>query len=221
MFKKFGDYLFYLLPGPLKSAPKNQLSIFFEVIGRMADEMKEDMFRFRKETLIETASPIMLQVFGLERNMARMKGEKIGTYRKRLQMKAVIARMAGTEKGILLALESIGYPNSSIEPLWKTDPDRWAEIYVKIDIKDTDDYDYIDSRCAVAEIMKVKKASTLPVLNLCYRTSGDVKSMAVGAIGSIIKVKADVPHDIARRADSMAVSAMFIGYHVQIETGGL
>lgn len=171
MFEKFADYMFYLLNAPLKKhKDRNQLFIFFKAAGREFDQIKNDIMRLRLETLITTASPAMLEVHGHERDMARVKGESIEGYRKRLLMKAVIAELAGSEKGILLAVKSVGYENCRIEPLWKTDRTRWAEFYIDFRMQDLDEENSIDFECIRREVQKVKQASTYPNYRFFYPT---------------------------------------------------
>ena len=106
MFEKFCDYMYSLLFTPLKKIKQaaNQFYIFFRVIGRLFDDTKEDIFRVREESMVASASEIMLAEHGKDRDMARLKGETVEGYRTRLSMKALIAEKAGTEQGILLAL---------------------------------------------------------------------------------------------------------------------
>ena len=78
-YDHFGEYMFDLLFAPLKKGKRavNQFYIFFKVIGRVFDGLKEDALRVRDETNIATASPVMLPVHGQDRNMPRLAGESI------------------------------------------------------------------------------------------------------------------------------------------------
>ena len=78
-FDKFGDYMFDLLPAPLKKGARavNQFLIFFRVVGREFDRIKEDAFRVREEANVATASPAMLPVHGQDRDMPRLSGEDV------------------------------------------------------------------------------------------------------------------------------------------------
>ena len=162
MFEKFGDYMYYLLIGPLKKVIKknNQFYIFIKVIGKLFDQTKEDIFRVREESTILTASELMLNEHGRDRDMTRLKGEDIESYRLRLMMKNLIAEQAGTKKGILTALKALGYEKSYIEPYYLHDPERWAEFIVYLGSSapsGVNDIAIIDS-----EVMKVKPARSLP-----------------------------------------------------------
>lgn len=176
MFEKFSDYMQYLLTTPLKGGGKNnQFRLFFKVIGKIFDETKEDIMRFREEALIETASPIMLEIHGQERDMVRLKGESVEGFRKRLQLKAIIAGLSGSEAGILLALKGVGYENCVIEPVWKTDAARWAEIYIDFLLPDMDSENSIDFKSIKREVIKTKQASTYPNYRFKYPTVISVK----------------------------------------------
>lgn len=169
--EKFGEYIEYLLPSVMKRSKKdNQLLIFCMIIGLVFDDIKTALFLLREESMLATCSDCMLEIAGQDRDMSRMKGESYDLYRRRLMMKAQIAQMSGTLKGIQYALESIGYNNCSIEPLWKTDPDRWAEININFLISSVDDDNTINFRCIVEEVMKVKQAGTLPHYIFHYPT---------------------------------------------------
>lgn len=162
MFEKFGDYMFYLLNAPLKKGGKksNQLYIFMKVIGRLFDDTKRDILRVRDESMVISASPVMLPVHGQDRQMARLKNEDIEAYRTRLSMKAIIAEKAGSEEGILLALAALGYEQSYIEPMWKQDAELWAEFIIFLRGKNPSSVN--DLRVIDAEVMKVKQGSSKP-----------------------------------------------------------
>lgn len=133
-YNHFGEYMFDLLFGPLKKGKKavNQFYIFFKVIGRVFDGLKEAAFRVRDETNIATASPVMLPIHGQDRDMLRLVGESIEGYRTRLAMKGIIASWAGTGRGIKYAMAALGYEHSTIEPVYASDPTRWAEFVVQL-----------------------------------------------------------------------------------------
>ena len=162
MFEKFQDYMFYLLYGPLKriSKAKNQFYLLFKVLGKVFDQIKEDIFRVREESMIISASERFLDEHGKDRDMRRLKGETVESYRTRLSMKKIIAELAGTSKGMILALKALGYDKSRIEPFYIHDQARWAEftIYLSSRLESgVNDISVID-----AEIMKIKPASAKP-----------------------------------------------------------
>ena len=110
-FELFGDYMFDLLFAPLKRGKRavNQFYIFFKVIGQEFDDIKKAFFRARDEANVISASPVMLPVYGQDRDMPRLPEEDSESYRTRLSMKVLIARKAGTREGILLGLAALGY----------------------------------------------------------------------------------------------------------------
>lgn len=161
MSKNFADYMYSLLFTPLRKVAKsaNQWYIFFKVVGKLFDKTKQDIFRVRAESMIVTASEVMLPVHGLDRNMPRLKGETVDNYRNRLSMKFIIASEAGTDKAIYYTAKSFGYDN--VEITKNADPARWAEATVsfiggKIVLDDRD--------LLLKEINKVKRARTLLTL---------------------------------------------------------
>lgn len=131
-FSTFGDYMFDLLFAPLKKGRRrlNQFFIFFRVVGRVFDGIKQDIFRVRSEANVAGASPVMLPIHGQDRDMPHLEGEDIEAYRTRLSMKALIAAKAGTKQGLLAALTALGYEQSHIEPVSMQDRERWAEFIV-------------------------------------------------------------------------------------------
>ena len=175
MFEKFSDYMYSLLFTPLKKIKQaaNQFYIFFRVIGQLFDDTKEDIFRVREESMVASASEIMLAEHGKDRDMARLKGETVEGYRTRLSMKALIAEKAGTEQGILLALAALGYEHSYIERMALHDPERWAEFIIFLGGKypsGVNDIAVIDG-----EVMKVKEASSKPFYGIEERNIVEIR----------------------------------------------
>lgn len=169
MFDKFADYMQYLLPSAFKRRKKqNQLLIYCRAVGRLYDALLQSALRLREETMLATCSSDMLEIFGHDYDMPRMQGETDELYRRRLQMKALTAATAGTQQGILYALASVGYDNCTITPFYTTDPDRWAEICINVFTPGVDEDNPIVFKCVAAEVMKVKKASTLPHWRFYY-----------------------------------------------------
>ena len=161
-FDTFGAYMFDLLFAPLKRGKRaaNQFFIFFKVIGRIFDGMKKDAFRLRDELNVATASPVMLPVHGQDRDMPRLEGESIENYRARLSMKGIISEWGGTKSGILYALTSLGYEQSTIEPFSYQDPERWAEFIVFL--KGSKQSGVNNLAVIDAEVRKVKEGSSKP-----------------------------------------------------------
>lgn len=183
-FEQFGDYMFSLLFTPLRKGKKteNQFYLFFKVVGKLFDDSKRDIFRVRDESMVISASELMLPEHGKDRGMPRLKGEDVETYRTRLSMKAIIAEKAGTREGILLSLKSIGYETSYIEPLFKTDLTKWAEFIIFLRGKypsGINDIDIIN-----AEVMKVKEASAKPSYGIEEFTAIELQAMSKAGLYS-------------------------------------
>lgn len=154
----FGQYMFSLLFAPMKRLKQsaNQFRIFFNVIGRQFDQCKQDIFTFREQSMVVSASLEMLPVHGQDRDMYRLKGETIENYRLRLAMKANVAETAGTNTGILNLARSFGYENVEIIPGEK--PDKWAEATVRFI---GGNIVLADRELRLAELDKIKPTRTL------------------------------------------------------------
>lgn len=165
-FDTFGEYMFDLLFAPLKKGKRsvNQFFIFFKVVGRIFDGMKADVFRVRDEANVASASPVMLPVHGQDRDMPRLPGEDVESYRTRLSMKGVISEWGGTRQGILYALTALGYDKSFIEPLSLQAPERWAEFIVFLN--GTKRSGVTNLTVIDAEVRKVKEGSSKPAYGL-------------------------------------------------------
>lgn len=212
---KFGEYLFWLLNAPLKKLKDgvNQLKIFFEVVGEVFDGMLQDILKLRHQKMIDTAEPIILEVIGQDRDMFKLQGESTAQYRNRLQKKAIISELGGTNTGLLLAIGTLGYPECTIEPLYLTDRSRWAEIY--IDILMVRDINY---EAILYTVLKVKTARTLPYFRFRYPIQAQViHSVAVGRFGSMVKVKAKVAKKIDSTMEHKACAALSYGQNLLIK----
>lgn len=150
--------MFSLLFTPLRKVVKsvNQFYVFFKVIGRLFDRVKEDIFRVREESMIISASEGFLTLYGKDRNMPRLKGESVEGYRRRLSMKGIIAERAGTNEGLILSVKALGYEKVRVEPMYLTDPAKWAEATLWIS---GGDFIVTDRQVILNEINKVKPAS--------------------------------------------------------------
>ena len=187
-YEHFSEYMFDLLFGPLKKGKRavNQFYIFFKVIGRVFDGLKEDALRVRDETNIATASPVMLPIHGQDRDMLRLVGESVEGYRTRLAMKGIIASWAGTSRGILYAMAALGYEHSTVEPVYPDDPDRWAEFTVQLGPGKPGSVK--DFFTIYAEIQKIKEGSSrLACLNFTQERAADFL-YAGGAMAVIVRL---------------------------------
>ena len=175
-YDHFGEYMFDLLFAPLKKGKRavNQFFIFFKVIGRVFDGLKEDALRVRDETNIATASPVMLPVHGQDRNMPRLAGESVEGYRTRLAMKGIIAEKGGLKDGILYALAALGYEQSTIDLISDSNRDlgdKNSNFTIEYTVDDADSGDVltatesIDGRTtkSFAPTRKLKNSINVPV----------------------------------------------------------
>lgn len=80
---KFGEYMFYLLSTPFKQVEKkkNQWYIFFKTVGELFDANKAALQAARRESMVKTASAVMLPEHGAERGLSRYEGETWENYR--------------------------------------------------------------------------------------------------------------------------------------------
>ena len=175
---KFKDYMSFLLPAPLKKvfSSKNDWNALMQVIGELFDSTKSELMWGREQTMIRTCSPELLGQHGLERDMPRLKGEDMEAYRLRLTMKAIIAKRAGTNEGIKIAVKALGYDNSYVEPYYEIDPDRWAEFIVWLRTTSKTQISLNDFSVIDAEVMKVKPASALPNYGVEFGSNIDIES---------------------------------------------
>ena len=79
MFDNYADYMYSLLTAPLKQVKKasNQFYLFFKVVGALYDQTVQDIQRVREESMVATASEIMLTEHGRDRNMPRLENESV------------------------------------------------------------------------------------------------------------------------------------------------
>ena len=180
----FPEYLYFLLPAALKKVGKklNQYWILCTVLGKRLAKLKDTILDVREMSMIVSCPQELLPVIGQERRMPRLKGEGIELYRRRLLRKYEIAKTAGTNPGIIAAIKALGYTNVYIEPLYKTDTDRWAEAIAWISGGSI----VIDDREIIQqEINEVKPASALVTLAQEQVFSG---SIYIGAYTEIVKI---------------------------------
>ena len=197
-YDHFGEYMFDLLFAPLKKGRRNvnQLYIFFKVVGRVFDGLKEDALRVRDETNIATASPIMLPVHGQDRNMPRLAGEDIEAYRTRLAMKGIISEWGGTRQGILYNLAALGYERALVESVGPQDSEHWAEFTVDLGVGNAKAVK--DIREIYSEIQVVKEGSS-KLVGLTIPSKTSCSALRIGG-AMICVVKVPLP-ELADRFD--------------------
>lgn len=160
MFEKFSDYMWHLIHYPLRAKKTaSNIYILFVVLGKLFDEVKEIALQLPRQANIKTATGKYLDLCGNDRNMPRLQNEDDESYRRRQLLKVEIARRAGTKQGMELALKSLGY-DVEIEPMYLEDKERWAEFYIILKEKETNEvYDFSVIKSTV---MEIKQASAKP-----------------------------------------------------------
>lgn len=157
----FKEYMYKLLTTPLRkiNTIKNQYYILFQVLGEYFDNDMEMLFKAREQSMIVKADDTFLSEHGKDRKMLRYQSEDLEGFRKRLLMKTEIALQAGSNRSVILTLESLGIENPLVTPTYKYDPKRWAEFDIRID----EDYmDLVPLQVMVREVFNIKQASSLP-----------------------------------------------------------
>lgn len=141
MFDKFCDYMYYLLIAPFKKVRKtiNQWYILFRVLGKRFDDGMESLYNARDQTMLATCNPEILPVHAEDRKMTRYPGEEDENFRARIANYPEVLRLGGTDRGVLLAVETLGYTdvkivlaNNMLDFFGEERENRWAEFYVVI-----------------------------------------------------------------------------------------
>lgn len=183
---KFADYLWYLAHRPLKMTTKDESEVYrlFTVFGKILDEAKEKIFLVRRQALIGTATGKALDKHGNDRQLKRFAGESDEQYRKRLLAKYENAKAAGTYRGIVNLLKSLGYENAEVKPLYLEDPERWAEFYIFIDKKLMDELGNYE--ILVREVKRIKQASSLPVYVLTHYSDFKIRTRYIEGLSTTV-----------------------------------
>ncbi|GAB6100447.1 hypothetical protein JCM16358_23260 [Halanaerocella petrolearia] len=154
----FFNYLWGLLNRPLKKGEENKK--WLTTLGEELDELKQSIFDVRRAWLVKTAPKNGLELLGEARGLPRYKGEDIELYRERVLAAFDTYQQGGTYPAMKKTLSVLGYPNSEIQLLYKTDPDRWAEFNIFLNqekINETQNLDIVKK-----EVRRIKQASSLP-----------------------------------------------------------
>lgn len=138
MFKKFCDYMYYLLTSPFKKIikSKNQWYILFQVLGQRFDNSMELLYKAQEQSMIATCDDIMLQEHADDRGIKRYIGETDENYRTRIANYSEVLKLGGTDEGVILAVKNLGFDIVEIIKTkeLKKDDTRWAEFHVVITI---------------------------------------------------------------------------------------
>lgn len=167
-YERFRDYLYYLLPSPLKRVKEavNQWYIFLSVIGDAYDRVQAELERAVEETTIATCSDVLLQYYAEDRGMHRYPDEPAETFRARIAMQDEVEALGGTKAALLLAAKTLGY--EQVEHVWLPDlgyPDKWSQFLIRITVADGQEHP-VDFGTLVSEIRKVKDSTSLD--NYCF-----------------------------------------------------
>jgi hypothetical protein len=184
---KFADYLWYLAHKPLKFTKQAESESYkiFSVFGKILDEAKEKIFLVRRQALIATAKGKALDKHGSGRQLRRFAGESDEQYRKRLLAKYENARAAGTYKGIVKLLKSLGYDNAEVKPLYLEDSERWAEFYIFVDKKLMDELGNYE--ILMKEVKRIKQASSLPIYVLTHYSEFKIRTRYIEGLSTTAK----------------------------------
>lgn len=159
MFERFSDYMFYLLTAPFKRVKKS-VNAWYKVLcvfGKMFDEVKGSFFSARDEGMIATCSEIMLKEHGRDRGLIRYSEETTENYRSRIALFEEICRLGGTNAGIVLSVNALGYDDVAIKSAKEIEPETeaWAEFYVVISLHEKEQEVRLEQLCK--EVRKVKE----------------------------------------------------------------
>lgn len=168
MFEKFVDYLYYLLPAPLKlvGKPINQWYIFLSVIGDEYDRAQEELERALEETTVATCSDMLLPYYAQDRGIYRYPDEDEEHFRTRIAMYDEVEALGGTREAIILAASTLGY--ESPEHIWYPDMgemDKWSQFLLKVTVKNEQEHP-VSYSVLKNEIRKIKESTSLD--NYCY-----------------------------------------------------
>jgi len=120
--KKFADDLFSWAHGIFKKAPRRSdmdMSKLADATGKLLDDAKLIAFRVRELKFIATAEGAALDLHGIDRKMPRLAGETDASYRRRLLAAYDLYREGGTKAGMKRVLESLGYLEAEVYPLYR------------------------------------------------------------------------------------------------------
>ena len=139
---------------------KSEIYKLFNVLGNEFDEFKNNVLEVEKQSNIFSAKNFYLDILASDRNIARFQNETDEDLRRRIMLKPDVMKMAGTKKGVILALKSLNY-DANIEPCYLIDKNRWAEFNVIINDslikKSVYNFEIIKKT-----VMEVKQASSKP-----------------------------------------------------------
>lgn len=120
MSAPIADYLWFLLPTPLKSAAAGvatDVRRTVDVLGTLLDDARAAAFTVRRAWFPQTGAGAALDLHGLERQIARGPEEADDAYCVRLAGAFELYEQSGTVPGMVLAMTSLGHEGATvIEP---------------------------------------------------------------------------------------------------------
>lgn len=163
----FHEFMWKLAHEPFKktSNQNNDISKLLHAFGEVLEDTKNNIFLIRRQGLLMTATGKALDAHGGKR-FPRYSSESDTRYQNRLLNRKEQAMKAGTVEGMLLTLQSLGYPNAEINPFYELDTERWAEFYImldKVQLNKLDNFEVVNQ-----EIMKTKTSSSYPNYAYAY-----------------------------------------------------
>lgn len=190
MFEKFRDYLYYLLPSPLKrlKRTKNQWYIFFKVIGDEYDKVQAELEHALDQTSVVTCNVDMLQYYAQDRGIYRYPEEDDEAFRSRIALQDEVEALGGTKAGIILAAKTLGY--EEVEHLWYPDlgyPDKWSQFLLRVGVRNESEHP-VNIGVLVKEIRKVKDSTSLDNYALCNAVEGKVYIGAAMSVKNYIEI---------------------------------
>ena len=190
MFEKFRDYLYYLLPSPLKrlKRTKNQWYIFFKVIGDEYDKVQAELEHALDQTSVVTCNADMLQYYAQDRGIYRYPEEDDEAFRRRIALQDEVEALGGTKAGIILAAKSLGYDN--VEHVWYPDigyPDKWSQFLLRVGVQNDSEHP-VNIGVLVKEVRKAKDSTSLDNYALCNTLYSGVRIGVTISVVSYIEL---------------------------------
>lgn len=135
--KDIANYLWNKSPSHLKdNQPKEEKDSYklIEIWSGRGYEVREAMKSLRLNRFPQTSTIEALYLLAKERGIEKFDFETEEEFRERVINALDWHRLKGTVKGIKTILKIYGFENIKVEPVLKTDPNRWAEFNVKFSL---------------------------------------------------------------------------------------
>lgn len=134
--------------------------------------------------MVATCCQEMLPVHGADRGIFRYSGELSENFRIRIAKYEEICRLGGSNEGVLLAAQSLGFEGTELvtAPKLTGDMNRWAEFYLVIPIGIEFLYP-IDIKILKKEVRKIKEVGAKD--NYRIRVSGKFEEEGIAILERI------------------------------------